>query len=37
VAQENRVDYSQLVEALLVRWLEEVGYQLDDEDEDGVR
>lgn len=32
--QEPRVDYSQLVEALLIRWLEEVGYPL--EDEDGV-
>lgn len=32
-AQEQKVDYSQLVEALLVRWLEEVGYPLEDENE----
>jgi hypothetical protein len=31
-AQEPRVDYSQLVEALLIRWLEEVGYSLEDGD-----
>jgi hypothetical protein len=31
-AQEPRVDYSQLVEALLIRWLEEVGYPLEGED-----
>ena len=30
-AQEPRVDYSQLVEALLIRWLDEVGYPLEDE------
>src|SRR5947209_14443092 len=30
-AHEPRVDYSQLVEALLIRWLEEVGYPLEDE------
>jgi hypothetical protein len=34
-AQEPRVDYSQLVEALLIRWLDEVGYPL--EGEDGAR
>jgi len=32
---EPRVDYSQLVEALLISWLEEVGYPL--EEEDGAR
>lgn len=32
-AQEQKVDYSQLVEALLVRWLEEAGYPLEDENE----
>lgn len=29
-ARDERVDYSQLVEALLVRWLDEVGYPLED-------
>jgi hypothetical protein len=32
VSREGKVNYSLLVEGLLVRWLEEVGYALADED-----
>lgn len=35
LAQEGKVEYSALVEALLIRWLEEVGWPLEDEDDTG--
>jgi hypothetical protein len=34
LAQEGKVEYSALVESLLVRWLDEVGWPLEDEEEE---
>lgn len=33
LAQEGQVQYSDLVESLLLRWLDEVGWSLDEEEE----